>query len=259
LSQKRVGRPKKNSLPLELQRKIEALENEKDPKKIKELKKMFKKEPEICGALQKDGRVCVRAPWRLPDGTINNGRCAVHKGKPNSHLSKDLARRERQLANLNPKANLIHGMYSKDLKDSFTKEEVKFYNEMIDWFVETFPEDTDPVNMSLLHRFAINSIKTARKESVDFMKESNSQNSFERMMIKFAKELGLNKKYRDSKENKENKNDFNFALFFNTDDEDNEPYSPPYRIIHKFGKDYYSINGEHVLIEEYEKDPSKYE
>ncbi|MBG9545441.1 hypothetical protein ABE29_22585 [Cytobacillus firmus] len=64
------GRPKKNSLPKELQRKIEALENETDEKKVKELKKLMKLEPQICGALQGDGTVCVKKPWSKVDPIV---------------------------------------------------------------------------------------------------------------------------------------------------------------------------------------------
>lgn len=211
------GRPKKHSLPEELQRRIEALENETDEVKIKEMKKLMKKEPEICGALKKDGKVCLRQPWRLPDGTINNGRCASHKGKPGSHISKDPIRRARQLANLHPKARLIHGMYSKNIE--FTKEETEFYNETIDYFVENYPEDVDPINLSLLHRFAINHIKTTRLESMNFLKESRSHNSFEKLMQSFAQDLGLNKKYKDSKEHKDNPSNGDIALLFMDDNE----------------------------------------
>ncbi|WP_408010790.1 hypothetical protein ACJROX_10930 [Pseudalkalibacillus sp. A8] len=214
-----VGRPKKNSLPEELQRKIEALEGETDENKIKKLKKMFKKEPQICGAIKGNGQVCVRKPWLLEDGTINNGRCAIHKGKPNSSISKDPIRREKQLANLNPKARLIHGMYSSELKEQFTKEEVEFYNDTIDWFAENYPENVDPVNMNLLHRYAINTIKTMRQEATNFLKESRSQNSFEKLMMSFSNDLGLNKRYKDSKENKANKDEFSLAMLFDMDEE----------------------------------------
>lgn len=220
MKRKRVGRPKKNSLPIELQKKIEALESETDEVKIKELKKLLKKEPEICGALQKDGTVCVRSPWRLPDGSINNGRCATHGGKPNTRISKDPERRERQLANLTPKARLIHGMYSQEFKDKFTKEEVEFYNQTIEWFCEEYPESVDPINIGLLHRYAINYIKTKRQEEVNFLKESRSQNSFEKLMRTFADDLGLTKKYKDSKQHKDNKGDGGIALLFMNDDKE---------------------------------------
>lgn len=210
----KVGRPKKNRLPQELQRKIEALEGETNEKKIKELKKFMKKEAEICGALQSNGAVCVKKPW-VREGGSTNGRCVTHGGS--KELSKDPERRERQLANLNPKARLVHGMYSQEFKEKLTKEEVNFYNEMVDWFTESYPEDIDPINMSLLHRYGMNTIKTMRQESTDFLKESRSQNSFERMMINFANELGLNKKYRDSKENKVNKQNADIALLFQND------------------------------------------
>ena len=218
MTRKKKGRPRKNSLSQELQRKIEAFEGETEEKKIKETKKLMKKEPEICGALQGNGTVCVKAPYVLPSGSIN-GRCASHGGKVTGQTTEE--GRLKSLANLNPKARLVHGMYSEEFKSKFTKEEVEFYNEMINWFFETFPEDTDPVNVSLLSGYATTVIKKMRQESTDFTRESRSQNSFDRLMMSFANELGLNKKYRDSKQNKDNSKS-GVAMLFMEDEEKNE-------------------------------------
>ncbi|MED4409029.1 HGGxSTG domain-containing protein [Bacillus licheniformis] len=208
------GRPKKASLPEELKRKIEALENETDEVKIKEMKKLMKKEPDICGALQGNGTVCVKAPYIRKDGSTS-GRCITHGG--GDTRAKTPEGRARQLANLHPKARLIHGMYSKNIE--FTKEETEFYNETIEYFVENYPEDVDPINMSLLHRFAINHIKATRLESMNFLKESRSNNSFEKLMQSFAQDLGLNKRYKDSKEHKNNPSNGDIALLFMDDNE----------------------------------------
>lgn len=207
------GRPKKTSLPEELQKKIDALEAETNEERIKEMKKLMKKEPDICGALQGNGRVCVRKPWIREDGSTS-GRCKSHGG--GNTLSKTPEGRAKQLANLHPKARLIHGMYSKELQ--FTKEETDFYNETIEYFTEKYPDDVDPINMGLLHRYAINYIKVMRQENINFLRESRSNNSFEKLMQSFAHDLGLNKRYKDSKEHKDNPSNGDIALLFMDDE-----------------------------------------
>ncbi|MFT4417044.1 HGGxSTG domain-containing protein [Fredinandcohnia humi] len=211
-----MARPHKNKLPKEVQEAVKALEGATDQEDIKQLKKVMKKTASICGALKKNGTVCHRQPWINPDGSTN-GRCASHSGKYSGQKTEE--GRLRSLANLNPKARLIHGMYSETLKEQLTKEEAEFYNAMVDEFCEKYPESADLANLNLLHRFSINTIKTMRMESVDFMKESKSQNSFESMILRFAETLGLNKKFKDSKENKDNKSDISLAMLFDMPEE----------------------------------------
>ncbi|MED4805815.1 HGGxSTG domain-containing protein [Bacillus atrophaeus] len=54
--------------------------------------------------MQGTGKICLREP------ISENGRCAVHGGR--SSGAKTEEGREKALSNLNPKANLIHGVYS---------------------------------------------------------------------------------------------------------------------------------------------------
>lgn len=117
------------------------------------------------------------------------------------------------MANLNPKAALIHGIYLADFKNSLTQEEVDFYNQTIDWFFEEV-EKLDPVNTAMLDRYIMNFIKQARKDSSDFLSESPSYNDFEVKMIRFVESLGLNRKFQLSKENKDNPQVVGIASLF---------------------------------------------
>ncbi|WP_338786268.1 hypothetical protein [Metabacillus sp. FJAT-53654] len=117
------------------------------------------------------------------------------------------------MANLDPKAALVHGVYSADFKEKLTHEEVNFYNATIEWFLEE-AEKLDPVNLAMLDRYIFNFIKQARKDSADFMSESPSYNDFEVKMIRFSESLGLNRKFKLSKENRDNKEVIGIAGLF---------------------------------------------
>jgi hypothetical protein len=169
-----------------------------DKEKLKELKKQLKKTSEICGAVQGTGvnhRVCMRKP------TADNGRCNVHGAKAGPRTEEG---RKKAMANLSPQNRLVHGVYSKSFKDQLTKEEVEFYNNTIEWFFDNYEKDTDPINLSLLDRYIINFLKQARKDSIDFLSDSSAYNDVETKMVRFAETLGLNRKFKESKENKDN-------------------------------------------------------
>ncbi|MEH7504940.1 HGGxSTG domain-containing protein [Neobacillus drentensis] len=210
---KKAGRFPK--LPEETQKLIleaEQARAEEKEEKLKELKKALKKQAGICGAMQGNGKICTRSPYIKEDGTTNS-RCKLHGGKATGAKTKE--GREKALSKLNPKARLIHGAYSKDLKDSLTQEEVEFYNTTIDWFCDSY--ETDPINLALLDRFLMNFIKQGRKDSADFISEKALYNDFEVKMIRFAETLGLNRRFKESKENKDNKQVIGIAALFTND------------------------------------------
>lgn len=208
---------KRSKLAKELQELLEQTENETDKEQLNKLKSKLKKEATICGAMQGNGKICVRAPYIREDGSTVN-RCRVHGGKQTGQKTEE--GRKRSLANLNPKARLVTGIYSKDFKDMLTQEEVDFYNKTMDWFFEEYEEFTDPVNLSMLDRYILNFIKQARKDSKNFLNESPSYNDFEVKMIRFAESLGLNRKFKESKENKDNVSQVGIAgLFMDNDNE----------------------------------------
>ncbi|MEI4800560.1 HGGxSTG domain-containing protein [Bacillus sp. FJAT-51639] len=184
-----------------------------DEDTLKELKKELRKEPSICGAVQGNGKICMRNPYMREDGTTL-GRCRVHGGKSIGQKTEE--GRRRSLANLNPKANLIHGVYSKDFKDKLTQEETNLYNSLMEYYTDNY--EVDPFNLTLVDRYAMNMIKTARLDSKDFLRDSQQYNDFEIKMIRYVESLGLNNKFKQSKDNKNNPNEINLNALFDMGD-----------------------------------------
>lgn len=212
---KRGGRfPSLDKDVQELVIQAEKAKQENDEDALKKLRGKLKKVPKICGAIQGGGKVCMRSPYIKEDGTTN-GRCAVHSGKGTGAKTKE--GREKALSKLNPKARLIHGVYSADFKDNLTAEEVKFYNDTMDWFLED--NELDPVNIALLDRYILNFIKQARKDSIKFLDESPSYNDFETKMIRLAETLGLNRKFQLSRENSTNTSNVDISMLFSEPEE----------------------------------------
>ncbi|MCE7792309.1 hypothetical protein K8O68_07730 [Salipaludibacillus sp. CUR1] len=211
------GRPYKVDPELEKVAKEaqEARRNE-DWDRLKELKRKLKRESTICGAVMgasKDYRTCKRKPV-----SESKGRCALHGGKttgPTTEEGKMKSKRQ-----LNPQANMIHGIYSKDFKSTLTEAEVEFYNWSIDWFMEEHPEYVDPVNLTLFERYVMNRIKVARKDGTDFLGDSQSYNDSEVKMLRFSEVLGLNRKFKESKDNKDNTNNLGITALFMDDKDD---------------------------------------
>ena len=189
--------------------------NEEDA--LKELKKVLRKEPSICGAVQGNGKICMRKPYAREDGTTL-GRCHIHGGKSIGQKTEE--GRRRSLANLNPKANTIHGIYSKEFKDMLTQEETELYNLLMD-YLDNY--ESDPFNMALVDRYALNLIKVARLDSKQFLKDSQSYNDPETKLIRYIETLGLNNKFKMCKENKNNKGeDVNLNVLFDMGDGNQE-------------------------------------
>ena len=189
-----------------------------DEDALKELKKQLRKEPSICGAVQGNGKICMRKPYMREDGTTL-GRCHIHGGKSIGQTTEE--GRRRSLANLNPKANLIHGIYSKEFKDMLTQEETELYNSLMDYYLDNY--ENDPFNMALVDRYALNMIKVARMDSKSFLKDSQSYNDPETKLIRYIESLGLNNKFKQSKENSKNKSeDVNLNVLFDMGDGNQE-------------------------------------
>ncbi len=208
------GRPIKLDPELE-QIALEAQEARQngDEKRLKELKTQLKKQSTICGAVMgktKNYRTCRRKP------ISDNGRCALHGGNVKGPVTEEGKRKA--MKNLNPQANMIHGIYSKDFKNTLTEEEVEFYNWSLEWFMENYPEYVDPINLTLMERYVMNRIKVARKDGVDFLGDSQSYNDSETKMLRFSEVLGLNRKFRESKENKDNTQNVSISALFMDDD-----------------------------------------
>lgn len=211
----RGGRPYKANPEIvdmieEVKKAKEEGDKEAHEKARRKLRNKMRKETQICGALKGDMTLCNRRPVE------GKARCHWHGGKSTGATTPE--GREKSMSNLNPKAYMIHGLYSKDFKSQLTQEETEMYNYFIDWFFETYPDDTDPINLSLFDRFLMNKIKQARKDSVDFLSDSQNYNDFEVKLIRFAETLGLNRKFNKSRENSENKQKTDITMLFQDDE-----------------------------------------
>lgn len=205
---------KRSRLPEALRKLIAQTEGETNEEAVKILKRKLKKEPSICGAKQGNGSICVRSPHIKEDGS-SNGRCNTHGGSSTGQKTEE--GRMKSMKNLNSKAALVHGVYSQNFKDSLTKEEVDLYNYLMDYFTENY--EADPFNIVLVDRYAFNMIKTARLDSSDFLRDTQQYNDPEMKLVRFIESLGLNRKFKESKENKDNASQFTLAELF-MDEED---------------------------------------
>jgi CRISPR/Cas system-associated endonuclease Cas1 len=87
----------------------------------------------------------------------------------------------------------------------------------MDYFTENY--EADPFNIVLVDRYAFNMIKTARLDSSDFLRDTQQYNDPEMKLVRFIESLGLNRKFKESKENKDNASQFTLAELF-MDEED---------------------------------------
>jgi hypothetical protein len=190
---------------------VELVNNMKYPKSRKDrseaLRQQLSKVDLICGAIEKStGKICTNEP--AEGGT--NGRCKKHGGLSTGAVTEE--GKQRALANLDPRANLIHGMYS---RFTMTLEESDFYVGFMNWYIEEL--DLDPANMLLLDRALRNFILNQRKEIAEageIVDESNSYNDYDTKFMRYMQALGLDRKFNVSKEHKDNKGDVDLSLIF---------------------------------------------
>ncbi|EOP56603.1 hypothetical protein IIW_00335 [Bacillus cereus VD136] len=164
---------------------------------LKKFKAKMKKDNLICGSIKGSGKLCVNKPHYKEDGTTN-GRCHIHGGKSAGQTTEEGKAKAR--ANLHNKANLVHGIYSEEFKDSLTVEEVNLYNGLMEHFVGNY--EVDPFNLTMVDRYIMNTIKQARRDSVNFMNESKAHNDFEMKAIRYIESLGLNNKFKQQQQGK---------------------------------------------------------
>ncbi len=81
-------------------------------------------------------------------------------------------------------------------------------------YFENDLEIKDPINLILCQRFVMNLLKQMRIESDDLTKESRSYNDFDAKIVRFIETLGLNKRFMDSKDHKDNKESTNLNMLF---------------------------------------------
>lgn len=169
-------------------------------KRIEAIRDQLKKIDIICGAIdRKTGKICTEKPYYREDGTTN-GRCEKHGGLSTGAITEEGKRKA--LEKLNPRARLIHGLYSRFV---MTEEEFEFYS----WFMNYYTEklDLDPANMLLLDRALRNFILNQRKEvaeAYEIIDESNSYNDYDSKFLRYMQALALDRRFKESKDNKDN-------------------------------------------------------
>jgi hypothetical protein len=192
---------------------INGMKYEKSRKaRAEAMRKELQKVDIICGAIERStGKICTKAP---AEGSTN-GRCTQHGGLSTGAVTEE--GKQRALANLDPRAGLIHGMYSRFV---MTVEESDFYVGFMNYYIEEL--DLDPANMLLLDRALRNFILNQRKELAEageIVDESNSYNDYDTKFMRYMQALGLDRKFNVSKEHKDNKGDVDLSLIFDMGNE----------------------------------------
>ncbi|WP_176581340.1 HGGxSTG domain-containing protein [Bacillus thuringiensis] len=169
------------------------------------VKNELKKTRIICGSIRADtGKICSEPPVE------GAARCAMHGGLstgPKTEEGKKAA-----LANLNPMAALVHGLNSRFV---MTVEEEALYSAMMNLGIEKF--QLDEFNIIMLHRGLMALILNERKEIAkagEIIDESNSYNDYDSKFLKYMQALGLDRKFNESTNNKNNDKGINMNLLF---------------------------------------------
>ena len=180
--------------------------------KAEALRSELKKVDIICGAIERStGKICSEKP---AEGATN-GRCAKHGGLSTGPTSEE--GKERALANLDPRAGLIHGLYSRFV---MTQEEADFYTGLMNYYIEEL--DLDPINIMALDRGLRNFILNQRKEIAEageVIDETDSYNDYDTKFMRYMQTLGLDRKFNVSKDHKDNNRGGDIAMLFMDGDE----------------------------------------
>lgn len=195
-------------------KEVETVNNMKYPKSRKDraekMKLDLKKVDIICGAINKStGKICTKAP---SEGSTN-GRCDQHGGKSTGAITEE--GKKIALSKLDPRANLIHGMYS---RFTMTLQESDLYVSFMNWYLEEY--DLDPANMLMLDRALRNFILNQRKEVAEegeLLDESQSYNDYDTKFMRYIQALGLDRKFNVSKDHKDNKGGGDITMLFMED------------------------------------------
>ena len=178
--------------------------------RTEKIKSHLKRVDLICGAIEKKtGRICSKPPIE------GSKRCAQHGGL--STGAKTPEGKAKALSKLNPKANLIHGLYS---RFAMTVEEQEFYEGFMNYYIETL--ELDPANILLLDRALRNFILNQRKEVAEageMLDESESYNDYDTKFMRYMQTLGLDRKFNVSKDHKDNNSATDIALLFMDEDD----------------------------------------
>ena len=173
-----------------------------------ELKKELSQVDLICGAISKEGKICTTAPIE------GAKRCKVHGGLSTGPTTPE--GKERALANLNPRAHFIHGLYS---HFTMTAEEKLLYDTMMNHYIEV--ADLDPANVMMLDRALRNFILNQRKERAEaeeIVDETDSYNDYDSKFMRYMQALGLDRKFNQSNTHKDNSQGGIAMLFMDSEE-----------------------------------------
>lgn len=173
------------------------------------IKEKLQKEESVCGAICGSGRVCTQPPTNE-----KNFRCRMHGGRSTGAKTEE-GKKVRDANLKKGHERTIHGIYSRKFLEEWTEEEQAFYDNTWSYYKENY--DLEPVDEVALDRFLINSIKAMRVDSVGMNYATNLKVSlvdFEGKAIRQAETLGLNRKYRKSRDNTDNPNEVNLNALF---------------------------------------------
>ncbi|WP_130067472.1 HGGxSTG domain-containing protein [Bacillus albus] len=169
------------------------------------IKNELKKVTIICGAVSSaNGKICSNPPVE------GAARCAAHGGYSTGPVSEE--GKKNALSNLHPQAALVHGLNSRFV---MTVEEEALYTGLMNIGIEKY--NLDEFNTIILHRGLMNLILNERKEIAkagEIIDESNSYNDYDSKFLKYMQALGLDRKFNESTNNKNNDKGVNFNVLF---------------------------------------------
>ncbi|EJQ14086.1 hypothetical protein CN941_30175 [Bacillus cereus] len=185
----------------------------RDSEEMVTTKEKLQKEESICGAICGSGKVCTQPPTNE-----KNFRCRMHGGRSTGAKTEEGKKvRDANLKKGHEKT--IHGIYSRKFLEEWTEEEQAFYDNTWSYYKENY--DLEPLDEVALDRFLVNSIKAMRVDSVGMNYATNLKVSlvdFEGKAIRQAETLGLNRKYRKSRDNSDNPNEMSILSLFDIDE-----------------------------------------
>lgn len=173
--------------------------------KAEALRKELSKVDIICGAIERStGKICSKDPVE------GAKRCLQHGGASTGAVTEE--GRKNSLANLNPRANFVNGLYGRFV---MTSEEALFYETMMNYYIEE--ADLDPANILLMDRAMRNFILNQRQEQAEENEEvytSEYQQDYDSKFMRYMQALGLDRKFNVSKQHKDNSSSGDISLLF---------------------------------------------
>lgn len=172
------------------------------------LRKELAKVEIICGAIERaTGKICSKTPVE------GAKRCMQHGGASTGAVTEEGKRNS--LANLNPRANFVSGLYGRFV---MTSEEASFYEVMMNHYIEEL--DLDPANILLLDRAMRNFILNQRQEVAEEGEEvytAEYAQDYDTKFMRYMQALGMDRKFNVSKDHKDNTNANGIAMLFMND------------------------------------------